>query len=81
MKYAMTFTNRRTGERREVVVSLEDIDREDRAFLVRNRITRPSVGSPGGPIERALAYALARKQVPNEFVYDIADPDCCRWVH
>jgi hypothetical protein len=81
MKYLCTFTNRQTGERSEIVVSLEDIDREDRAFLDRNRVMRPGAGSPGGPIERACAYALARKQVPSDLAYNIEDPDCCRWVN
>jgi hypothetical protein len=81
MKYRCAFTNRQTGERREIVVCLDDADPEDRVFLERNRVTRPGAGSPGGPIERAIAYALARKQVPKEFVYNIEDPDCCRLVN
>jgi hypothetical protein len=82
MKYLCTFTNPKTGERREAVVSLDDLDHDDRAFLDRNRITRPGgAGAPGGPIERMLAYALARKRVPAEFVYDIEAPDCCRRVN
>jgi hypothetical protein len=81
MKYAVTFTNPETGEQREVVVSLEDIDREARAFLQRNRITRPGAGAPGGPIERTLAYGLARPRVPSDFVYNIEAPGCCCLVH
>jgi len=81
MKFAVTFTNQQTGDRREVVVSLDDVDPEDRAFLERNRRTRPGAGSPGGPIERMLAYSLARPRVPKELVYDLEDPNCCCVVH
>jgi hypothetical protein len=81
MKYAVTFTNRQTGERCEIVITLDDLDAEDRKFLDRNRITRPGAGCRGGPIERTLAYALARKRVPSEFVYNLEASDCCCWVH
>jgi hypothetical protein len=79
-KYAVTFANAK-GEQREVVVSLDDADPRDRAFLERNRVTRPGAGSPGGPIERAIAYTIARQRVPYEFAYDMEDPGSCCWVH
>jgi hypothetical protein len=78
MKYLCAFTNRQTGERREVLVSLGNLNPDDRAFLERNRVTRPGAVPC---IERTLAYSLARPRVPREFVYDIEAPDCCRRVN
>jgi hypothetical protein len=81
-KYAVTFTNAR-GEQCHAVVSLDDAHPGDRDFLERNRITRPAgAGAPGGPIERMIAYTIARQQVPGEFAYyDLFDPHSCCWVN
>jgi DNA-binding TFAR19-related protein (PDSD5 family) len=78
LKYAVNFIHRQTGERREAIVSFVDLSPEARKFLDRNRITRPDAAPC---IERALAYDLARKQVPGEFFYDFEDPNSCRVVH
>jgi hypothetical protein len=67
MKYACIFIHPKTGERREVVVTLDDLTANEREFLEHNRITRPGAGAPGGPIEMAYVLKRANNGVPLEW--------------